>query len=104
MALSEQDSPEAALGLMTLGILFPLTLAALGAALGRVGRLPRPVAGAVDVGALLFPVSRIGVIEPLAIAVDVILLGGLVATAVVVGRPADAAVAPVEAGLGVVGA
>ncbi|MGH3615449.1 MAG: hypothetical protein ACRDRK_23190 [Pseudonocardia sp.] len=60
------------------GVLGPLTLAAIGVALFVARATPRFAAAALALGALLFPVSRIGDIAPLAIAVDLLLCAGLI--------------------------
>lgn len=56
------------------GPLFPLALVALGAALLWTRLVPRPVAVALMIAGVAFPVSRIGRIDLVAHAVDVLLL------------------------------
>jgi len=60
------------------GILFPLTFVGLGLALVRAHAEPRWCAIALAVAGLLFPVSRIGGIETLALVADVVFLLALV--------------------------
>lgn len=65
------------LALMLPGIFFPLTLLGAGIALARSGVAPRGPALLLCLAAVLFPVSRIGSIEPLGIAVDVLFVAAL---------------------------
>lgn len=57
------------------GPLFPLSLVLLGAALLWTQLVPRPLAVAVLVAGVAFPLSRIGRIELMAHAVDALLIG-----------------------------
>lgn len=79
-----------ALALNLPGILFPAALATLGIAVWRLGMAPAWAGLLTVVGAVAFPVSRIGGIGSLALAADLILLIGLVgvATTAVAGKPA----------------
>ncbi len=71
----------AAVILKITGLCFPLTFIGLGLALLKTRRAPVAAAATVAVGALLFPVSRIGDIGPLMVVVDLLFLAGLSATA-----------------------
>ena len=71
----------AATALQLAGICFPLTLIGFGAALLLTKTVPAPVALAVIVGGVLFPLSRIPSIDALAFACDAMLLVGLTAVA-----------------------
>jgi len=71
------DNVEGAAGPLALqlpGILFPLTFVALGAALVRAHAKPRWCAIALAVAGVLFPVSRIGGVEILAVVADIVFL------------------------------
>jgi hypothetical protein len=63
------------------GPLFPLSLALLGAALLRTRFVPRPLAVALLVVGAAFPLSRIGRVDLVAHAVDVLLLAASAALA-----------------------
>jgi hypothetical protein len=77
-AASEQDESIAAqFALFLPGIVFPLTMVALGLALARTGAAKRLPALLLALGAACFPVSRIGGIEPLALIADLLILGGM---------------------------
>lgn len=56
------------------GLMFPATCLGIGVALLRCGLVPRATALALIVAAVLFPVSRIGEIAPLALVDDVVFL------------------------------
>lgn len=61
------------------GVIGPLALVATGVALYRAGAAPRFAPIALALGGLLFPISRIGQIAPLAIAVDLLLCASFIA-------------------------
>ena len=71
------DASGAAAILKVLGLLWPLTL--LLAGIGLWNRVPRWCAIGIVLGAVAFPVSRIANIGWLAVVVDLVLLGCLVA-------------------------
>ncbi|GAA4538840.1 hypothetical protein [Pseudonocardia xishanensis] len=71
------DASGPATILKVLGLFWPLTL--LLAGIGLWNRVPRWCAAGIVVGALAFPVSRIANIGWLAVLVDLVLLGCLVA-------------------------
>ena len=75
-----QDFTDASiqLGLLLPGILFAPALIGLGVALRRARIGPAMSATALIVGAVLFPISRIGSVEALAIGADLVLVLGLV--------------------------
>ncbi len=66
------------LALQLPGIVFPLSFIAIGVALVRARTQPRWCGIVLTLAAALFPVSRIGDVEVLAIAVDVLFLVALV--------------------------
>ena len=77
-ALSEVEGvAEAGPALFLPGLVFPLSIVALGAAVVRSELTPKAAGFALLAAGLLFPVSRIGGIEPLALAVDVLFVAGL---------------------------
>lgn len=78
------------------GVVFPLVLIGLGVLLGRGGAQPRWAAVALGIGGALFPLSRIGSIEGLAVVGDVVLLAALVPLGLRLMR-GDALVGPVSA-------
>ncbi|MGI9084869.1 MAG: hypothetical protein ACR2FE_06205 [Aeromicrobium sp.] len=63
------------------GLFFPLTFIGLGLMLLKTRSSHVAAAATIVAGAALFPVSRIGEIEPLMIAVDLLFLAGLVGVA-----------------------
>ena len=71
----------AAVILKITGLCFPLTFLVAGLALLKTRTAPVAAAATVAVGAVLFPVSRIGEIEPLMVLVDLLFLAGLGAVA-----------------------
>jgi hypothetical protein len=71
----------AAVILKITGLCFPLTFLGLGLALLKTRTAPAAAAAAVALGAVLFPVSRIGDISALSVVVDVLFLIGLTAIA-----------------------
>ena len=77
--LNEADG--AAVVLKVIGPIFPLAFLGLGFVLDRQRLVPRPAAFAVMAGAVLFPVSRIGGVTPLALLADGLLLAGLTGVA-----------------------
>jgi len=83
-----QDSEEVSvqLALLLPGVLFAPALIGFGVALRRAGIGPAISAPALIVGAVLFPISRIASIEPLAIVADLVLVLALVS----LGRTAPA--------------
>ncbi len=66
------------LALQLPGLLFPLTFVVLGVALARAQTEPRWCAIALAVAGVLFPISRIGGIEILAVIADAVFLLALV--------------------------
>lgn len=64
-----------------IGPIFPLVFIGIGLTIWRTGLVPVAGAVAIVVGAVMFPVSRIGGIAPLAIAADSLLLIGLAVVA-----------------------
>ncbi|MEO6604998.1 MAG: hypothetical protein ABIN55_05240 [Aeromicrobium sp.] len=64
-----------------IGPIFPLVFVAIGLTLWRKHLAPAAGALAIVVGAVLFPVSRIGGIAPIALAADALLLIGLTTVA-----------------------
>jgi hypothetical protein len=80
--LLDTDGAFVPLGLALPGLLFPLAVAACGAALGRAGLIARWASATIVVGALMFPVARFPSIEALAVAGDFILLVGLASVGV----------------------
>jgi hypothetical protein len=72
----------AATALQTAGILFPLMFIGFGATLLLTKTVPAPIALALVVGGVLFPLGRIPGIDALALASDVTLLVALTAVAV----------------------
>ncbi len=76
-ALSEQESAAAGLALFLPGITYPLALIGIGLSLAMTGVTARWSALTLALGGLLFPMSRIPGIEPLAVIADVVLLVGL---------------------------
>lgn len=86
------DATGAATIIKPLGLAWPLALLLLGVGLLLAHRVPLVCSLGIAVAAVLFPVSRIGNIAWLAVAVDAILLVGLVAIPFVLrDEPADAA-------------
>jgi hypothetical protein len=77
-SIQETDSAVAPLALQLPGVLFPVSLIALGLMLARTGTVARWSGWTMAAGALLFPLSRIPDIEALAIAADVTLVIALV--------------------------
>ncbi|TQM36418.1 hypothetical protein [Pseudonocardia cypriaca] len=75
LAAVDQHPVAAWLALWGAGPLFPLSLVLLGAALLWTRLVPRPVAVALMIAGIAFPLSRIGRIDLVAHAVDVVLLG-----------------------------
>jgi hypothetical protein len=75
LAAVNQHPVAAWLALWGAGPLFPLSLVLLGAALLWTRLVPRPVAVAMMIAGVAFPLSRIGRIDLVAHAVDVLLLG-----------------------------
>lgn len=71
-------SAQAGLALFLPGLVMPFTLAALGVGVVRTGLGPRAAGVTLTAGALCFPVSRIGGIEPLALVADLLIAGGMV--------------------------
>ncbi len=71
----------AAVILKITGLCFPLTFLGLGLAMLKTRSAPVAAAAAITAGAALFPVSRIGEVGPLMVAVDLLFLLGLAATA-----------------------
>ena len=80
-ALDELGAGAVALRLP--GILFPLSLIGIGVALVRVGIGAGWAGLGLALAGLLFPISRIGSVELLAIAADAVLLAALVGLAAV---------------------
>ena len=76
------DVSGAATIIKPLGLCWPVMLVIVGVALLHTRRLPIPCALAIMLSGLLLPISRIGNIASLAIVVDVLLLAGLTAIAV----------------------
>ncbi len=74
---NDVEGVAAPLALQLPGILFPLSFLALGVALYRARVQPRWCGLAIALGAVLFPVSRIGSIDVLAPVPDVLFLLGL---------------------------
>lgn len=84
------SSPATPFALRIPGLLFPLALLVLGAAVVRsvaAGR-GRLAGWAVVASAVLFPVGRIADLAPVAVATDVLLIGALPAVAATFRRPA----------------
>lgn len=78
-AVSEGEGGAAAgLGLLLPGMLMPLTLLGLGIASWRADVQPRPAAAALAVGALMFPISRVGDIAVLSLCADLLIAAGMV--------------------------
>jgi hypothetical protein len=78
-ALSEgEGGPAVGLGLLLPGMLMPLTLLGLGIASFRAEIQPRAAAASLALGGLLFPISRIGDIAPLALTADLLIAAGMV--------------------------
>jgi hypothetical protein len=75
--LLDTDGAFVPLGLAIPGALFPLAVAATGAALGRAGLIAGWSSVAIIAGGLMFPAARFPSIEGVAIAGDLILLVGL---------------------------
>jgi hypothetical protein len=80
LRLADQADVAVQLGLLLPGILFPLSMVGIGVALmrARLAGVPGWVGGALATAGVLFPVSRIGEVDALAIVADVILLIALV--------------------------
>ena len=73
------DASGPAVILKVLGLCWPLALVVWGIALVRADRVPLPLGLGIAVAGVVFPVSRIANIGWLAIAVDLLLLGCLLA-------------------------
>lgn len=76
-ATAEDFGAAGPLALQVPGAFFPLTSFSLGVALARAAIEPRWSGILLCVAAVLFPVSRIGSIEPLGLAVDVLFVAAL---------------------------
>ena len=72
--LMDQDTPSAFLGLGIPGPMFPLGLVLLALLSFRHRTMPRGQALLLAAGGLLFPVSRIPQVAPLALAADLLIL------------------------------
>jgi len=92
-SIQEMDSAAASLALQVPGILFPLSIIAIGVMLLRTAAVPRWTALGLIVGAVLFPASRIPAVEALAIASDVVLLLALAPLGLQMLRPEGRAIA-----------
>lgn len=75
--LMEIAPSAAAPSIQIAGMIFPPALAAIGIALALTRTAPRWAAATIVIGALLFPVSRVLGILPLALAADLVLVVGL---------------------------
>ena len=84
--VQETTSPAATLVFQLPGIFFPLSIVLLGVLLARTGTVPALLGGALVVGGVLFPASRIPDVEALAVTSDVIVLLALAAIVVRVTR------------------
>jgi hypothetical protein len=88
--LMEHDTPSAFLALGLPGPMFPLGLVLLGFLSFRHRTLPRAQALLLAAGGVLFPLSRIPQVAPLAVVTDVLLLAALAPVAFVAGRGSGA--------------
>lgn len=79
--LDLNDADGAAVILKVIGPIFPVAFLGLGLALDRFRLVPRPAAASIMVAAVLFPISRIGGITPLALLADTLFLMGLTGVA-----------------------
>lgn len=77
-SIQETDSAAAPLALQLPGLLFPLSLIALGVMLARTKTVEPRLGWMLAAGALLFPLSRIPDVETLAVAADALLVLALV--------------------------
>lgn len=77
-SIDESGNVLGALALQLPGIVFPLSLAALGLVLVHTRTVPRPLGVLLSVGALLFPASRIPGIALLAVVSDVLVVVAMV--------------------------
>jgi hypothetical protein len=71
---AQELGPTGMVATMVPGTMFPLALMCFGVALLRSGTTPRWSAALLILGGVLFPISRIAAITPLALGVDVVLL------------------------------
>ena len=75
--LSEATSAVTPIALLLPGLLWPVTLLGCGLGLRKAGVVPRWSGALLAATGLLFPVSRIGEVEALSIAADVVFLVAL---------------------------
>ena len=78
----DQETPSAMLALGMPGLLFPISMVAIGALSYRLGTMPRVEAALLAVGTAFFPLSRIPEIPELAIVADLVLVAALAPTAI----------------------
>lgn len=80
--LIDQQTPSAMLALGMPGLLFPVSMVAIGVLSYRLGTMPRIEAALLAVGTAVFPMSRIPEIPELAIVADLVLVAALAPTAI----------------------
>jgi hypothetical protein len=105
LRLADQEEAAIQLGLLMPGLLFPLSMVGIGVALlragtqGRVPGVPGWIGAVLATAGVLFPVSRIGEVEALAVVVDAVFLVALVplGRAILTGRRAAPAPDPPRA-------
>jgi hypothetical protein len=73
----DEVSLAGVLALRVPGLTFPLSMVALAALLAVTKRAPRGLAAALALAAVLFPLSRIGGLMPVAIASDLLFIGAM---------------------------